>query len=355
MSPSPTAAGAAATLPIALFSLLLAGFAWLGIDLLARQFRAQSLGRELLQRCRLSISATLLLGGLGWWLLDTAERFGWPFPLGGRDGRDVVISLGIAWTVLRCKPPLIRQIEGNRRWLAQRSATDRRALLDLTDKLISATILLLAALVVLRLLGVSPALLLTASGIGAAAVGFGAKALVENLLSGVMIYLFRPFTVGDWIELPEKRLSGSVEAIGSYYTELLTAEREPLFVPNALFAGFAVANASRRDHRRMLLEVALRPEDAERAASITAELREKLANHPDVASDLPRRVHVSGLNPQGLHLRLEAFGPADPDGFHALRQELLVELARVVHRHGAAFRSAGDDAASASPNPSRPR
>jgi MscS family membrane protein len=259
----------------------------------------------------------------------------------------VVISLGIAWTVLRCKPPLIRQIEGDRRWLAQRTATDRRALLDLTDKLISATILLLAALVVLRLLGVSPALLLTASGIGAAAVGFGAKALVENLLSGVMIYLFRPFTVGDWIALPDKRLSGSVEAIGSYYTELLTAEREPLFVPNALFAGFAVANASRRHHRRLLLELALRPEDAERVEAIAADLRQTLMNSPAVVNELPRRVHVSGLDSQGLHLRLEAFGPADADAFHSLRQALVLAMAAAMRRHGAALQSAaaGGDAA----------
>lgn len=347
MTPLATVSGTASTLPIAIFSLLLATIAWLGLELLARQFAHDALGRVLLQRARLSISVTLLLGGLGWWLLDALGRFGWQLPLGGRDGRDVVISLGIAWTLLRCKPLLIHQIESDPRWLPQRTPADRRALLDLTDKLISTTVLLLAGLVVLRLLGVSPALLLTASGVGAAALGFGSKALVENLLSGVMIYLFRPFTVGDWIELPDKRLSGTVEAIGSYYTELLTADREPLFVPNALFAGFAIANASRREHRRLLLEVALRPEDAERAGAITAELRQKLRENPAVASHLPRRVHLSGLNGQGLQLRLEAFGPPDPDAFHALRQELLVDLAGVVNRHGARFRSAaeGTDAA----------
>jgi MscS family membrane protein len=196
--------------------------------------------------------------------------------------------------------------------------------------------------VVLQLLGVSPALLLTASGIGAAALGFGAKALVENLLSGVMIYVFRPFTVGDWIELPDRRLAGSVQAIGSYYTELLTAEREPLFVPNALFAGFAVANVSRRDHRRLLLEVALRPEDAERAEAITTELRQWLEHHPAVVAALPHRAHISGLDQRGLMLRLEAFGPADPEASQNLRQELLLALAAAVGRQGAAFRSAPD-------------
>jgi MscS family membrane protein len=331
------------TLPIAVFSLLLAVLAWLGLDLLARQFRTGGLGRLLLQRSRLSISATLLVGGLGWWLLDELRRLGLDLPREGRDVRDVVISLGIAWTLLRCKSPLIHQIEANPRWLPQRSPADRRALLDLADKLIGATVLLLAGLVVLQLLGVSPALLLTASGIGAAAIGFGAKALVENLLSGVMIYLFRPFTVGEWIELPDRRLAGTVQAIGSYYTELLTAEREPLFVPNAVFAGFAVANGSRRDHRRLLLEVSLHPDDAERAEAIVADLRHALAHHPAIDPDLPRRVHISGLDQRGLQLRLEAFGPADPEASQNLRQELLLALAAAVRRHGAAFRSAQDE------------
>ncbi|MCX5948923.1 MAG: hypothetical protein NTY67_12335 [Cyanobacteria bacterium] len=49
---------------------------------------------------------------------------------------------------------LIQQVDANRHWLPQRSPTDRRALLDLTDKLVSTTVLLLAALVVLQLLGV---------------------------------------------------------------------------------------------------------------------------------------------------------------------------------------------------------
>jgi MscS family membrane protein len=333
-----------ATLPLALFSLLLAAAAWLGIDLLARQFAPDSLGRALLQRARLGVSATLLLGGLLWWLFELLARLGGQLPRSGREVRDVVISLGVAWTLLRCKAPLLRRIEHEPRWLPQRSQADRRALIDLTDKLFSTTVLLLAALVALQLLGVSPALLLTASGIGAAAVGFGAKALVENLLSGVMIYVFRPFAVGDWIELPDRKLAGRVEAIGSYYTELLSVEREPLFVPNALFAGFAVANASRRDHRRLLLTAALRPEDAERAAAITDDLAALLADHPAVEPSLPRRAHVTGLDGNGLQLQLEAFGPADPEAFQRLRQELLLAMAAVVGRRGGAFRSVPDGA-----------
>ncbi|MCX5948922.1 MAG: hypothetical protein NTY67_12330 [Cyanobacteria bacterium] len=78
-----------ATLPIALFSLQLAALAWLGLEMLARQFRADTLDQVLLQRSRLSISATLLVGVLGWWLLDEQRRLGWELPREGRDVRDL--------------------------------------------------------------------------------------------------------------------------------------------------------------------------------------------------------------------------------------------------------------------------
>ena len=322
-------------LPLLIVSLLLAAAAWLGLQLLAGRCPRGSLGRALLQRARLSVSATLLVGGLGWWLFDLLDRLGWNLPRDGREVRDLVVTLGVAWTLLRCKRVLIGQDELPPGWLSQRSPSDRAFLLDLIDKLISAVVILLASLEVLRLLGVSPTLLLTASGIGAAAVGFGSKALVENLLSGVMLYVYRPFNVGDQIELPDRRLAGTVRRIGMYYSELQTPERERLFVPNAIFAGFAVANLSRRDHRRLVLELALRPEDLPLVAAICADLAQQLQQNPDLAADLPQRIHLSGIDDAGVHLRLEAFAVSgEPEAFHLLRQQLLLASVETLQRHG---------------------
>ena len=323
-------------LPLLIFSLLLAAAAWLGLQLLAGRCPRGSLGRALLQRSRLSVSATLLLAGVGWWLFDLLDRLGWNLPRDGQEVRDLMVTLGLAWTLLRCKRVLISQGELSPGWLSQHNPSDRAFLLDLIDKLISAVVILLASLEVLRLLGVSPMLLLTASGIGAAAVGFGSKALVENLLSGVMLYVYRPFNVGDQIELPDRRLAGTVRRIGMYYSELLTPERERLFVPNAIFATFAVANASRRDHRRLLLELPLRPEDLPRVAAICADLAQQLQQNPAVAADLPQRIHLGAVDSRGVQLRLEAFAASgEIEAFHQLRQQLLLASLETVQRHGA--------------------
>ena len=85
---------------------------------------------------------------------------------------------------------------------------ERLALLDLLDKLIGLLMLLLLGWQVLRLLGVSAGVLLTAGGFGAAALGFGARTIVENGLSGLGLYLNRPFVVGDAIRLPAPQLQG---------------------------------------------------------------------------------------------------------------------------------------------------
>ena len=320
-----------------LFGLLLSAAAWLGLRLLAGRLAAGSLPRQLLQRAQLSLTVTLLLGGVSWWLFDQLDRAGWDLPRHGYEIRDAVVNFGVIWTVLRCKGVLLQHLKADRRWLPQRDPRDRRFLLDLFDKLITAVVVVIGLLELLRLLGVSPLLLLTASGIGAAAVGFGAKALVENLISGVMLYINRPFSLGDLIEIPDRRLSGSVRKISIFYTELITAEREPIYVPNALFATGAVSNLSRRDHRRLVLELALRAEDARRCGPIAAQLAAELPGDPSLSAELPQRVHVSGLDDGRPRLRLECFCTNDQDQFAAVRQHWLLRIAAVVEEHGAAL------------------
>jgi MscS family membrane protein len=325
---------AALHLPVALFSLLLAAAVWLGLQLLARRFPRGSLARELLQRARLSLGVTLLLGGLGWWLFTLLERWGVDLPLDSRRLRDGVFTLGVLWTVLRCKATLLGHVATDPRWLPQSNSSDRAFLIDLIDKLVSALALLIGGLAVLRLLGVSATVLLTASGLGAAALGFGARAVVENLLSGVMLYVNRPFGVGELIDLPEQELGGTVRSIGVYYTELITRDLELLYIPNSLFATNPIGNQSRRDHRRLLIELALRPQDPAQLKELTAELAEYLKHCPGVVSDLPRRVHVQTGVDGRMNLRIECFGPNDLDAHHDLRHRLLLAACELVQRHG---------------------
>ncbi|MFN9629056.1 MAG: mechanosensitive ion channel family protein [Cyanobacteriota bacterium] len=324
-------------LPVPLSAPLLAAAAWLGLDLLASRLPKGCLGAQLLRRARLSVALTLLVAGWLSWLQARLEAMGWDWPGDPAGVRDALLTLGVMWTLLRLKSTLLRQLAHDGGWWSGRDQRERAAALDLIDKTVTGVVALLGGLAVLKLLGVSAAVLLTASGLGAAALGFGAKTLVENLLSGLMIYLNRPFAVGDQIELPTQRFAGRVRAIGLFNTELLTLDGEPLYLPNGLFTHSAVVNSSRRPHRRLVLEIDLEPVPRPQAEAVVAALGQWLAGHGLVRADPAPRVAFTALTEGALRLRVECATESNLDAFQALRQDLLLEIGEQVTCHGGAL------------------
>ena len=318
--------------PVPLAAVLLATLAWVGLDLLASRFPRGSTVRLLLRRSRLSVSLTLLGAGLMGWLHVQLEKLGWDLPSDGQGVRDALLTLGVMWTLLRLKSALLQTLSLKEGWW--QGERERGAALDLIDKTVTGLVALLGGLAVLKLLGVSAAVLLTASGLGAAALGFGAKAVVENLLSGLMLYVNRPFAVGDLIELPSQKLGGKVQRIGLLSCELLSLDGELLYVPNGLFTHSPVLNPSRRPHRRLLLEVGVEVEGRKEAEGLVEALQQWLAVHPLVRQDLPRRVSFSGVRDGALQLRLECGLEDGVEAFDGLRQELLLEVGDQLARSG---------------------
>ncbi|MEB3172980.1 MAG: mechanosensitive ion channel family protein [Cyanobacteriota bacterium] len=314
--------------------LLAAAGSWVLLDLLAGRCPSGSLGRQLLKRVRLSLSATLLLAGLSWWLLSLLTQLGTNAPRSAEQVRDALVALGVMWTLLRCKGVLLRHIQA-RGMARDETSSQSLYLFDLSNKLITAVVVLIGVIEALELLGVSPQVLLAASGFGAAALGFGARVLIENLLSGVMLYINRPFVIGDLIQIPALNLGGTVSAISIYYTRLLTADQQPLYVPNAVFASNAVVNGKRRSHRELVLDFGLRYSDRSAIEPITTALRDVLRRTAGVAAELPQRVHFRGFGESSLDLRLQCFCSSDLDAALDLQQRLLLAIAAVVEQHGA--------------------
>lgn len=329
-------AALASPLPLPLISLLLAAAAWLGCTLLARRLPPDSLAGELLRRARLSLALPLLVGGLLVWLVLR-------LPLGDQplaspaELRRLLGVVAVVWTMARCKGALLGWV-GRSAAMEALENRERLALLDLLDKLVGLLIGGLLGWQLLRLLGVSAGVLLTAGGFSAAALAFGARTLVENGLSGLGLHLSRPFVVGDAIRLPAQQLQGEVEAIGWFTTRLRDPERQTLLVPNGAFASQAVQNLSQVDHRRVQFEITLRPQDRAAVEAITAELRRCLASDAAVDASLPCRAHLLSYGEAGLRLGVLCHAAAaDLAGALALQQRLLLETGAVVERHGAAI------------------
>ena len=112
-------------------------------------------------------------------------------------------------------------------------------------KLLRVSVIITAALIILQTLGYSISGVLAFGGIGGMAVAFAAKDLLANFFGGMMIYLDKPFRVGDWVRSPDRSIEGTVENIGWRLTRIRTFDQRPLSIPNAMFTSIVLDNPSR--------------------------------------------------------------------------------------------------------------
>lgn len=116
--------------------------------------------------------------------------------------------------------------------------------------IVNITLLVLLFLAVIGKLGIeltSFAALLASVGV---AVGMALSGNLSNFAGGVIILVFRPYKVGDYIEA-STGASGTVTDIQIFHTVLTTADNKIIYAPNGAMSGAVVTNYSRKDTRRL--------------------------------------------------------------------------------------------------------
>ena len=102
-------------------------------------------------------------------------------------------------------------------------------------------------------LGIQTASLIALVGAAGLAVGLALQGSLSNFAAGVLIVLFRPYKVGDWIE--GGGVSGSVEEVQILTTVLKTGDNKKVIIPNAQIMGSTITNYSANDTRRVDLVI----------------------------------------------------------------------------------------------------
>ena len=149
-------------------------------------------------------------------------------------------------------------------------------------KLLRASIVITGMLLVLQAFGFSISGVLAFGGIGGIAIGFAARDILANFFGALMIFLDRPFSVGDWIRSPDRNIEGTVEDIGWRLTRIRTFDKRPLYLPNSIFTSLAVENPSRMLNRRIYETIGLRYTDVEKMPLILAKVKTMLEEHGDI-------------------------------------------------------------------------
>jgi len=204
------------------------------------------------------------------------------------------------------------------------------------SKLFRAAVVITAVLVIMQFLGYSISGLLAFGGIGGIAVGFAAKDLLANFFGGLMIYLDRPFSVGDWVRSPDKEIEGIVEDVGWRLTRIRTFDKRPLYIPNAVFANISVENPSRMLNRRIYESVGIRYDDIACMAPIVDQVTAMLREHEEVDSEQVIIVNFNKFAPSSLDFFVYAYTKTtDWVKFHKVKQDVLLQVSAIIEANKA--------------------
>ncbi len=116
-------------------------------------------------------------------------------------------------------------------------------------------LLVAVALAALDQLGVNVTSLLAIVGAAGLAVGLAMKDSLANFAAGVMLIIFRPFSIGDFVDAGG--VSGTVESLGLFCTVMKTPDNKKIIVPNSGIFGGNIVNVSANPTRRVDLVIGI--------------------------------------------------------------------------------------------------
>jgi small conductance mechanosensitive channel len=222
-------------------------------------------------------------------------------------------------------------------WLARRFANFlqramNRASIDPTlsgflRNLLYGVLIAVLIVIALQTAGVPGAPLLAALGAGGLAIGLALQGSLSNLAWGVLLIVFRPFKVGDFIHAGG--VDGTVEGINLMHTQLVLADNREAVVPNAKIGAEAIINFSRRGTRRFELRVGIGyGDDIGQAMGVVRRLFDA---DPRILKDPAPTVWTDSLGESSVNLLLRAhtstehFWPAQTDLLRAVKENFDAE------------------------------
>lgn len=246
--------------------------------------------------------------------------------------REVGIIVLLTWFILRCISESEKALVNSDKVKTKVDYTTASAI----SKLLRASVIITSALVILQTLGYSVSGVLAFGGIGGIAVGFAAKDLLSNFFGGLMVYLDRPFAIGDWVRSPDQDIEGTVEHIGWRQTRIRTFSKRPLYVPNATFSLISVENPSRMTHRRINETIGVRYDDFKLLPDILADIKSMIATHDDLDTEQVYMVNFDLFGPSSLDFFIYAYTKTtDWRTYHDVKQDVLFKAMKIIESHGA--------------------
>ena len=243
----------------------------------------------------------------------------------------IALSVFVAWFIMR----LIR-IRENQILKGKIETKADETTISAIFKLLRIVVVIITCLVVFQTLGLSVSGIIAFGGVGGAAVAFAAKDLLANFFGGLMVYLDKPFSVGDWVRSPDRNIEGTVENIGWRVTRIRTFDKRPLYVPNSVFTQVSIENPSRMSHRRIYETIGVRYRDFSQVNMICKKVEALLATHNDIDESQTLMVNFNRFADSSLEFFIYCFThTTNWQAFHAIKHDVLFKVGEIIIAEGA--------------------
>ncbi|HSM70338.1 MAG TPA: mechanosensitive ion channel family protein [Anaerolineales bacterium] len=208
------------------------------------------------------------------------------------DGLAVFLAFYLLWRILMI---IMRR--------TLRSSTVDETTYSFVETAVKYIVLTIGVVGALDSIGIDTGALLASLGIVGVTIGFAARDSLSNFISGIIIFIDRPFVLGDLVEIEDKY--GRVSEITLRSTRVVTSDGRMLAVPNTEIVNKTVASYTNFPNLRLDIAVTIDVnEDIKKTRQILLEL---VDGDPEYLKDPAPRVIVSALNDYNIALELQAW------------------------------------------------
>lgn len=155
---------------------------------------------------------------------------------------------------------------------------------------------------VASMIGIETTSFVAAIGGATLAIGLALQGSLANFAGGVLILLFRPFRIGDWIEA--QGVSGTVDSIQIFHTVLRTGDNRTVILPNGNLSNGIITNTNRQPTRKITFDIGVDYDaDLQKAREILLDL----AKDPRVLQTPAPEAVVAALGDSSITVSLRAW------------------------------------------------
>lgn len=196
---------------------------------------------------------------------------------------------------------LISKLVGNIGGLLKRRQVDP-SLHGFIESLSSIILKALLLVSVASMIGVETTSFIAVIGAAGLAIGLALQGSLANFAGGVLILVFRPIRVGEWIEA--QGVAGTVHSIQIFHTVLKSGDNKTIVVPNGSLSNGHITNYSREPRRRADINIGI---DYSADIKLAREILLEIAEDERVLRDPEPVVFVTGLGDSSVNLSLRVW------------------------------------------------